>query len=86
MDIIATIKDFVEAECKKPTSKYGYEPFPCHFVPMVAFAKQLADQLGGDKEIIEISGRLHDLGSIIYGREDHHITGAEIAEKKLNEL
>jgi uncharacterized protein len=36
--------------------------------------------------VIEIAGRLHDLGSIIYGREDHHLTGAELAEKKLTEL
>jgi hypothetical protein len=45
MDIITVIKSYVEEECKKPTSKYGYEPFPHHFVPMVAYAKQLADQL-----------------------------------------
>ena len=29
---------------------------------------------------------LHDIGSIIYGRDDHHITGAKIAEEKLKEL
>ena len=28
---------------------------------------------------------LHDIGSIIYGREDHQITGAKIAEEKLKE-
>lgn len=85
-NLIQQIKTFVEDECKKPTSKYGYEPFPHHFVPMVARAKQLADQLGGDKELIEIAARLHDIGSIIVGREDHHITWAEIAGKKLTEL
>jgi uncharacterized protein len=85
-NIIDQVRTFVENECKKPTSKYGYEPFPYHFVPMVAYAKQLADQLGGDKEVIEIAGRLHDIGSIIYGREDHHITGADVAEKKLTEF
>ncbi|MDR3169969.1 MAG: HD domain-containing protein [Candidatus Peribacteria bacterium] len=83
-NIIDQVRTFVENECKKSTSKYGYEPF--HFIPMVAYAKQLAYQLGGDKEIIEIAGRLHDIGSIIYGREDHHITGADIAEKKLIEF
>jgi len=86
MDIIEEVKKFVEAECKKPTSKYGNEPFEFHFVPVVNYAQQLADELGGDKEIIIISAWLHDIGSIIYGRENHHITGAEIAEKKLKEL
>ena len=36
--------------------------------------------------MIEIAGRLHDIGSIIHGREDHHSTGADIAEKKLTEF
>ena len=36
--------------------------------------------------MILIAAWLHDIGSIIYGRKDHHITGAKIAEKKLNEL
>jgi uncharacterized protein len=86
MDIINEIRHFVENECKKPESKYGYEPFPCHFVPMVHYAEKLADELGGDKEVIVIAAWLHDIGSIIYGREDHHITGARIAEKKLKEF
>jgi uncharacterized protein len=84
MDIIREIKQFVENECKKPTSHYGYEPFPFHFVPMVKYALKLANQLGGDKEIIEIATWLHDIGSIMYGWENHHVTGTEIAEEKLN--
>jgi len=86
MNIVQEIKNFVEKECKKPSSKYGYEPFHFHFVPVVKHAKELADELGGDKEVILIAAWLHDIGSIIYGRNDHHITGAKIAEKKLKEL
>ncbi len=86
MDIVNEIKYFVENECKKPSSKYGYEPFPFHFVPMVNYAEKLADELGGDKEIILIAAWLHDIGSIIHGREDHHITSAKIAEEKLKEF
>ncbi|MDD4931003.1 MAG: HD domain-containing protein [Candidatus Colwellbacteria bacterium] len=86
MDIIEEIRNFVENECRKPESKYGYEPFTFHFIPMVAYADKLTDKLGGDKEIILISAWLHDIGSIIYGREDHHITGALIAEEKLKSL
>ena len=55
MSIVDKIKQFVETECKKPTSKYGYEPFSAHFVPMVSYAKQLSKELGGDEEIILIA-------------------------------
>ena len=86
MNIINEIKNFVENECKKPSSKYSYDPFPFHLVPMVNYAKKLADELGGDKEVILLAAWLHDIGSIIYGREDHHITSAKVAEEKLKEL
>lgn len=86
MDVVLEIKKFVEDECKKPSSKYGYEPFSFHFVHVVKYAETLADELGGDKEVISIAAWLHDIGSIMRGREDHHITGAEIAEEKLKEL
>lgn len=86
MNIVLEIKNFVETECKKPSSKYGYEPFVFHFVPVARYAEQLADELGGDKEVILIAAWLHDIGAIIYGRKDHHITGAKIAEQKLTEL
>jgi len=86
MDIIQEIKNFVEAECKKPSSKYGAEPFLFHFAPTADYAEKLAAELGGDKEIVVIAAWLHDIGSIVSGREDHHITGAAIAEQKLKEL
>jgi uncharacterized protein len=86
MDIIEETKKFVEEECKKETSKYGYDPFPYHFVPVAKYAEELANKLGGNKEIILISAWLHDIGSIIEGREDHHLTGEKIAENFLKEL
>lgn len=86
MSIITEIKYFVENECKKPGSKYGYEIFPFHLIPVVNHATKLADELGGDKEVILIAAWLHDIGSIIHGRKDHHITGVKIAEEKLKEL
>ena len=86
MDIVQEIKKFVEEECKKPTNKYGYDAFLYHFVPMVKYAEKLADELGGDKEVILIASWLHDIGSIVYGRENHHITGGKIAEEKLKKL
>ncbi|RLC37985.1 metal-dependent phosphohydrolase [Candidatus Falkowbacteria bacterium] len=86
MDTAKKIKQFVKKEHEKPTSKYGYEPYEFHLVPMVEYAENLARELGGDKEVVSLAAWLHDIGSIIYGRKDHHITGAEIAEKKLKEF
>jgi uncharacterized protein len=85
-NIVEEIRIFVEDESKKPTSKYGYEPYLFHFIPVHNYAKQLAEKLNADIEIVELAAWLHDIGSIIYGRENHHITGAEISEKKLREL
>jgi len=84
--IVEQVRKFVEDECKKPTSKYGYEPYEFHFVPVVNYAVSLAKKLNADIEIVELSAWLHDIGSIFYGRESHHITSAEITEKKLREL
>ncbi|MCK9379239.1 MAG: HD domain-containing protein [Candidatus Moranbacteria bacterium] len=33
-----------------------------------------------------LRSELHDIGSIVYGRQNHHITSAKIAQKKLSEL
>jgi len=84
--IIEQVRKFVEEESKKPTAKYGYSPYRFHLIQVHLYAKQLAEKLKADIEIVEIAAWLHDIGSIIHGREKHHITGAEIAEKKLKEL
>jgi len=86
MSIIDEVKNFVKSECRKPNSKYGYEPFEYHFTPAVKYAEELADKLDVDKEVVILATWLHDIGSIIEGRKDHHISGAKIAEKKLKEL
>ncbi len=86
MDVVEEIRKFVEGECKKPTSKYGYEPYNAHFVPVYNYAKSLAIKRNADVAVVELAAWLHDIGSIIHGRENHHATGAEIAEKKLREF
>ncbi len=85
-NIIEEIRKFVEEESKKPTAKYGYEPYLFHIIPVRNYAIKLAEQLGADAEVAEIAAWMHDIGSIINGRENHHVTGAEIAENKLREL
>ena len=64
IDIIQKVEKFVEKECKKPGSKYGYEPFGNHFVLAIKYAEKLIDKLGGDRETILIAVWLHDIGSI----------------------
>ncbi|MBU2104158.1 MAG: HD domain-containing protein [Nanoarchaeota archaeon] len=86
INIVEEIRKFVEEECKKPTSKYGYAPYFGHFLPVANYSVKLAKQKNADLEVVEIAAWLHDIGSIICGRENHHITGAEIAEKKLREI
>lgn len=86
MNVVEEIRKFVEKECKKDSAKYGMEAYNHHFVPTVRYAKLITEKIGGDKEVIEISAWLHDIGSIMVGRENHHIDGQEIAEKKLREL
>ncbi len=83
--LIEEIRKFVEDECKKPGAKYP-TAYELHFVSVHRLAKKLAEELDADVEIVEIVAWLHDVGSIIYGRESHHITGAIIAEEKLREL
>jgi uncharacterized protein len=87
-NIVEKIRKYVESVFSLPEAKYK-ESYENHFVPVVHFVRELSKKLNVDdneKEIVEIAAWLHDIGSIIHGRENHHITGAEIAEKKLREL
>lgn len=84
-EIIDKARAFVKEECGKESSKYGHEPYGSHFVHMHNRAKELAEKFGADVEVVRLAAWLHDIGSIIYGRENHHITGAKIAGEKLKE-
>jgi uncharacterized protein len=83
-NIIEKVRKFVEEECNKHS--FGNQIFIHHFIPVVNYAKELVKKLGGDLEVIEIAAWLHDIGSIVYNRKDHHITGAKIAVEKLREF
>lgn len=86
INIIEEVRKFVEQESKKPDAKYGYEPYKFHLIPMRNYAIKLASKYKADDEVVEIAAWSHDIGSIIYGRENHHITGVKIMGKKLLEL
>ena len=84
-EVIEKIREFVKEECEKQGSKYPYA-YEFHFKDTVKWANKLADLKDVNKEVVEIAAWLHDIGSIVVGRENHHITGSEIAEKKLIEF
>jgi 8-oxo-dGTP diphosphatase len=83
-EIVEAVKNFVKEECSK--LEHGDEYFENHFSNVVKYSIILAEKLNADREILEIAAWLHDLGSVTVRREDHHITGRDIAERKLNEL
>ena len=85
-EVVEKVREYVKEECEKPTSHYGHEPYEHHFKPVVKYAEELAEELNADKEVVTIAAWLHDIGSIKHGRENHHETGAEIAERKLKQL
>lgn len=85
-NLIEEIRKFVERESKNPNNWWGEEFYDLHIVSVHKYAKKLAEKLKADLEIVEIAALLHDVGSILNGRKDHHITGAKIAEEKLKEL
>jgi len=83
MNLIEEIKKYVEDECKKETNFFGVNIYNHHFISMVKYAKMLAKETGADEEIVEIAAWLHDIGSILGDYENHHLSGAEHAERLL---
>lgn len=83
-EIIEKIKIFVK-ESFNDDCFYGSEPFEYHLIPMVKRTLELSKEKDLDLELLELAAWLHDIGSAICGRENHHITGSEIAVNKLRE-
>ena len=84
-EILKEIIKFVEEESIKNDRGYHKE-WMIHLNSVSTNALELANKLGGDKEVVFLSAWMHDIGKIMYGKEDHHITGSDIAEKKLREM
>ena len=83
--MIHDIERMVEQICKLETNIFGYTIWTHHIVPVVHNAKQLANLLGADLEIVELAALLHDFASVkdkaLY--KDHHLNSAIEAEKIL---
>ncbi len=84
-EITIKIKEFVKKEII--TNSRGYDKeWLTHLETVSSTAVEFAEKMKADKEIVFLASWLHDIGTIIYRKEDHHITGPEIAEKELREL
>ena len=59
--VIEYIKNFVEEECKKPTSYYGQDSYD-HLIQVSGYAETLARRFGADIEVVLLAALLHDIG------------------------
>jgi uncharacterized protein len=77
-NIIEEVRKFVEEECKKQL--LGEELFENHISKVVENAKLLSNKFNVDLEVIEIAALFHDIGAVLFDRQNHHITSSKIAE------
>ena len=86
--MIKKIERIVEDACKSDSNAFGYGIWSHHIVYVVKCAKQLAEKLSADSEIVEIAALLHDYAGIkdCTLAEEHHIYGAVEAERILIEF
>ena len=54
-----------------------------HLVDVADWAEKLSTLHGADLEIVLIAAWLHDIGSMLQGRKDHHISGQRLARDLL---
>ena len=86
--MIEKIESIVEDACKNDSNAFGYGIWSHHIVYVVKYAKQLAEKLGADLEIVEIAALLHDYAGIKDHTmaKEHHIYGAVEAKRILIEF
>lgn len=62
--IVDAIREYVAGECRSSRNAFGPAFFDEHLSVVVGYAKQLAEVLGTDLEIVELAGWLHDISAI----------------------
>jgi len=84
MDMIENIKEDIKRRCESPDNFFGYGSYE-HIESVAKNAVELAKLYHADVEVCEIAGWLHDIASITDYKlyENHHIHGADMAEKIL---
>lgn len=75
----------VKYRCEQPTNAYGIGAWDHHIKIVYELAKKYSSEYGANKEIVAIAALLHDIASVTDKSftEEHHIIGADIAEKLL---
>lgn len=86
-NIISKVSNIVRLACYKQTNVFGHNIWEYHILPVVKYSKILATKFNIDIECAILSGYLHDYASVLDKKyyPDHHIYGAEFAEKILLE-
>ncbi|WP_346887877.1 HD domain-containing protein [Clostridium sp. UBA1056] len=84
MDMIENIKEDIKRRCESPNNFFGAGSYE-HIESVAKNAVKLAKLYHADVEVCEIAGWLHDIASITDYKlyENHHIHGADMAEKIL---
>ena len=85
MTIEEKIYNEVKNRCEQPTNAFGIDAWEYHIKIVYELAKKYASFYGADLEIVSLAALLHDIASVTdksYA-EEHHIIGADIAEKLL---
>ena len=84
-EILEKVREFVINEFDKPDAQYR-SSCENHLKVVVKYVLELAKIRNADREIVEIAAWLHDIGSIMGHYENHHVFGAEVADKLLGSL
>lgn len=74
---IEKIKELLRWDLRKNNKMYEWN---LHLMIVKKYADRLAEVYKPNKEILELSVWLHDIGKIRYGDVNHHISGAQDAE------
>lgn len=82
--MIDLIKKQVQKECSDPSFKHHTWFWDYHILPVLDIALKLADKYKVDKELIELTVYLHDIGKI-RGLDSHAESGAKIAAEMLSD-
>ena len=86
MDIVEEIRKHVVKRYQERDDAEGMDMYETHVKYVVEYARILAEKLNADVEVVVIASLLHDIARIDGLNENHHIEGAQYAEKLLNSL
>lgn len=77
----------MHGECNKDRNAFGPAFFDEHLSVVVGYARQLAEALGADLEIVELAGWLHDISAIqdFAALPKHPALSVPIAQRMLQE-